>query len=72
MRIRYLHSVDLVVDPWHASGREVLRIVGTNRIINVGALREDPEARVITDQPEAVCRILGVSFPDRQVIEEVR
>ncbi len=70
MRIRYLHTVDLVTDPWHASGREVLRIVGSNRIINLDTLREDPRQRIFTDEPEAVCRILGVSFPDRQVIGE--
>jgi hypothetical protein len=38
-------------------------------IIDVAALREDPLARIITDEPQAVCRLLGIAFPDEQVIE---
>ncbi len=67
MRIRYLHTVDLIADSWHASGREVLRIVGTNRIVNLDTLREDPRQRIFTDDSQAVCRILGIPCPDVQV-----
>lgn len=71
MRIRYLHAEDLIVDPWHpaaGSGTGVLRIAGTGRVVDIAALREDPNARIVTDDPEGVCRVLGVSFPDVQVL----
>ena len=73
MHIRYLHAENLVVDPWHlasTSGAGVLRIVGTNVIINAAAVREDPDAKIITDDPEAVCQVLGIPFPDVQVVQE--
>ena len=70
MRIRFLHAENVVVDSWHPachSGAGVLRIVGTGRIIDVDALRGDSDAKIITDDPEQVCRVLGISYPDRQV-----
>jgi hypothetical protein len=73
VRIRFLHAVDLVQDPWHSAARSgdgVLRITGTNVLIDAAALRADPLAHIITDEPQAVCRILGIPFPDMQVIEE--
>ena len=73
MRIHLLQPIALVIDPWHAASRShegVLRIVGSNRIFNAAALRSDPEAKIITDDPGAVCRVLGIPFPDMQVIEE--
>jgi hypothetical protein len=71
VRIRFLHAVNLVIDSWHpaAKSENVLRIVGTNRIVDAAALREDPEAKIITDDPETVCRVIGIPFPDRQVTE---
>jgi hypothetical protein len=72
MRIRFLHIEDLIIDPYHAaagSGAGVLRITGTSRIVDVAALREDPKARIITDDAEAVCRILRIPYPNPQVIE---
>lgn len=71
-RIRFLHAVDLIVDPWHSAqaGKGVLRIVGTGRIIDAAALRENPDARIITDDSAAVCKVLGIVFPDPQVIQE--
>jgi hypothetical protein len=71
MRIRLHQTVDLIIDCWHlaeASGQGILRIAGTDRIIDASALREDPETRIITDDPRAVCRVLGIGFPDPQVI----
>jgi len=70
VRIRYLHTVDLVLDPWHPASKSsagALRIVGTNLIIDAEVLRADPRARVITDDPEAVCRVLGIRHPDIQI-----
>lgn len=72
-RIRFLHTIDLVIDSWHpvSEGREgVLRIVGTGRIIDAATLREDSDSKIITDDPAAVCRVLGIAFPDEQVIGE--
>ncbi len=69
MHVRYLHSVPLVLDSWHLAGT-VLRIQGTNRIVDAATLREDPDAKILTDEPEAVCRVLGISFPDVQVVEK--
>ena len=73
MHIRFLQSVNLVIDPWYLASRSregVFRIVGTNRIVDAATLREDPDAKIITDDPEAVCRMLGIRFPDVQVIQE--
>jgi hypothetical protein len=72
MYIRFLHSENVVVDQWHPachSGTGVLRIVGTGRIIDLDTLRQDQDAKIITDDPEQVCRILGIPYPDPQVIE---
>jgi hypothetical protein len=74
VRARYLHAEDLVLDPYHpaaAVGEGLLRIIGTGRIIGAAALREDPDAKIITDDPETVCRVLGVEFPDVQVLREM-
>jgi hypothetical protein len=73
MQIRFQQTVKLIIDPWHpaATGREgILRIVGTGRIIDASVLREDPDARIITDDCRFVCRVLGIEFPDFQVIEQ--
>lgn len=62
-----------MLDPYHpaaASGEGVLRIIGTGRVVDADALRADLEARIVTDDPEAICRVLGIPFPDPQVIEE--
>ena len=73
MKIRLQQTVNRIIDSWHpaaSTGREgVLRITGTGRIIDAAVLREDPDARIITDNPRAVCRVLGIEFPDFQVIE---
>jgi hypothetical protein len=63
----------MVIDSWHpdsTSGDGILRIVNTNVIIDTQVLREDPDARIITADPGAVCRMLGIPFPDEQVIQE--
>ncbi len=72
MKARLYHSDPLTLDSWHpaGSGAGVLRITGTGRIVDAAVLRKDPRQRIFTDEPEAVCRILGVSFPDRQVYDE--
>ncbi len=72
MRIRFLHAENVVIDQWHPachSGAGVLRIVGTGRIIDVDALRGDPNAKIITDEPEQVCRVLDISYPDAQIVK---
>lgn len=73
MQIQYLHAENLVIDRWHpacGSADGILRIVGTGRIIDAAALREDPGARIVTDNPEDICRVLGISHPDQQIIKE--
>ncbi len=72
MHIRYLHAENLILDPWHpagGSGAGVLRIAGTGRILDAIALRAEPDTKIITDDPEQVCKVLGIPFPDRQIIE---
>mgnify|MGYP007084709382 CR=1 FL=1 len=39
------------------------------RIIDGASLHDDPNARIVTNNPEAVCRALGVPYPDAQVVE---
>jgi hypothetical protein len=72
VNIRYLHKVNLIADPWHPAclNKPVLRIVGTGQIMDAAMLRKDPEAKTITDYPETVCRLLGLAFPDEQVVKE--
>jgi hypothetical protein len=70
VHIRFLHAENLVLDHWHPachSEAGILRIVGTGRIIDADTLREDPDAKILTDDPEQICGILGISFPDLQV-----
>lgn len=72
MRIRYLHKTDLIFDErYPASGpKGCLRIKSTGRIVDVAALRTDPDSRIYSDDPQTVCKILGLSFPDDQVVEQ--
>ena len=72
MHIRYLHAENLIIDHWHAAcepGAGVPRIAGTGQIIDAVTLRADPGAKIITDDPEQVCRVLGIPYPDRQVTQ---
>ena len=71
MRIQYLHAESLIIDYWHPAGLAagILRIMGTGRILNAATLRADPNAKIITDEPEQVCLALGIAFPDPQVIQ---
>lgn len=70
MHIQFLHSEELIIDPWHPvckNGAAVLRIVGTGRIIDPDILRADPNSKIITDAPQLVCMLLGIQYPDRQI-----
>lgn len=73
MKARLYHSTPLILDCWHmaGSGADVLRLVGTNVVMDLAALRADPGQRIVTDSPEAVCRLLGIECPDEQVVEDV-
>jgi len=55
----------LIID--HARG--ILRPWGSSRVVDGASLRADPEARIITDEPEWVCLALGIPYPDPQVVE---
>jgi hypothetical protein len=71
--IRFLHKTDLTLDLWHPfceSRRGILRIVGTGVIIDAEALRADADQKIITDEPETICEVLGIPFPDEQVVQE--
>lgn len=73
MRIQYLHRESLVIDHWHSAygfGKGVLRIAGTGRIVDASMLRADADAKIITDDREQVCRVLGIPYPDRQVAKD--
>jgi hypothetical protein len=73
MNIRFLHVENSIIDYWHpacSSGGGVVRIIGTGRIIDAATLRADSGSKIVTDDPEAVCRALGIHFPDPQVMQE--
>jgi len=73
VHIRFLHSENVMIDSWHPachSDAGVLRIVGTGRIIDIDTLRKDQDAKIITDNPEQICRILEIPYPDPQVIQK--
>jgi len=71
MHIHFLHTDELVIAWRQDPEKNALRIAGRGgRIIDAAALREDPTSRIITDDPQAVCRLLGMPFPDVQVIKQ--
>jgi hypothetical protein len=73
MKIQYLHAENLIIDCWHparGSDAGVLRIHGTGQLIDASVLRSDPRSKIFTDEPETICRLLGIRFPDAQVIEK--
>lgn len=48
--------------------RSVVRFRGSSVTFDGADLHRDPEARILTDEPEIVCLLLGIPYPDPQVI----
>jgi|WetSurMetagenome_2_1015567.scaffolds.fasta_scaffold1855119_2 hypothetical protein len=45
----------------------VLRVSLSGAIIDIDGIRKNPGTVIEADNPEAVCRALGIPFPDSQV-----
>ena len=67
MKIIMRSTADSVLIVDHTWGR--LRYRGSSLQVDGAALRADRSARNLTDEPERVCLLLGIPYPDRQVIK---
>ena len=47
----------------------VLFFTRTEELFDLEQLRADPGAKIVTDNPQAVCWALGLHHPDKQVAE---
>ncbi len=54
----------LIVD--HTRGG--LRYRGSPVVVDGAALKANRGAKILTDEPERVCLLLGIPFPDPQVV----
>jgi len=70
MKVRLVTTQEQVLILDHTRG--VLRYRGSSVEVDGAGLHADPAARIITDEPERVCLVLGVSFPDPQVVRADR
>ena len=67
MKIRLLRTAEetLIID----IAQGFIRYFGSSQPYTGVQLKADPDARIITDEPERVCLVLGIPYPDPQVTE---
>ena len=58
----------LVVEMTDPNDGAQRRFRGGSQAYTGAMLKADPDARIITDEPERVCLALGLAYPDPQVI----
>lgn len=67
MKIIFRSTADSVLIVDHTWGR--LRYRGSSVAVDSATLKADRGAKILTDEPERVCLLLGLSYPDPQVIK---